>query len=210
MSSESRRCVCFLSILFTCPQIFALAFPVDYAKSSATAVIGSISIGFEVKFLSSSFPYARCHVIDRTGLYEFFGLGWPLEFWWVLAAPSRWSSEQIPSIFCSVSTTPQSGRHTTPLNYRIGRRSLSALGIVHIFQRRRFIRSWNEDFSALYTEGGQLGPRSAGIVAFLRRRLVNLDDEDLETLFGRLSLCSHFVRPSTGFPKKYILTLPES
>lgn len=64
------------------------------------------------------------------------------------------------------------------INHSTGRRSLSALGIVHIFQRRRLIRNWNEDFPALHTEGGQPGSNSAGIVAFLRERLVDLDDED--------------------------------
>ncbi|KAJ7872034.1 hypothetical protein B0H13DRAFT_2059659 [Mycena leptocephala] len=64
------------------------------------------------------------------------------------------------------------------LYFLLRRRSLSALGIVHIFQRRRLIRNWNEDFPALYTEGGQPGSSSAGVVAFLRERLVDLDDED--------------------------------
>ncbi|KAJ7883257.1 hypothetical protein B0H13DRAFT_2046994 [Mycena leptocephala] len=66
------------------------------------------------------------------------------------------------------------------LYFLLRRRSLSALGIVHIFQRRRLIRNWNEDFPALYTEGGQPGSSSAGVVAFLRERLVDLDDEDTQ------------------------------
>ncbi|KAF7325313.1 Short-chain dehydrogenase/reductase family protein [Mycena venus] len=64
------------------------------------------------------------------------------------------------------------------LYFLFRRRSLSALGIVHIFQRRTLIRKWNEDFPALHTEGGRPGSKSAGIVAFLRERLVDLDDED--------------------------------
>ncbi|KAJ6588322.1 hypothetical protein B0H19DRAFT_203264 [Mycena capillaripes] len=64
------------------------------------------------------------------------------------------------------------------LYFLFRRRSLSALGIVHLFQRRKLIRNWNEDFPALYTEGGQPGSEPAGIVAFLRERLVDLDDED--------------------------------
>ncbi|KAJ7883259.1 hypothetical protein B0H13DRAFT_2046999 [Mycena leptocephala] len=64
------------------------------------------------------------------------------------------------------------------LYFLLRRRSLSALGIVHIFQRRRLIRNWNEDFPALHTEGGQPGSSSAGVVAFLRERFVDLDDED--------------------------------
>jgi len=64
------------------------------------------------------------------------------------------------------------------LYFLFRRRSLSALGIAHIFQRRKLIRNWNEDFPALRTEGGQPGSKSAGIVAFLRERLVDLDDEN--------------------------------
>ncbi|KAJ6588394.1 hypothetical protein B0H19DRAFT_205254 [Mycena capillaripes] len=64
------------------------------------------------------------------------------------------------------------------LYFLLRRRTLSALGIVHLFQRRKLTRNWNEDFPALHTEGGQPGSSSAGIVAFLRERLVDLDDED--------------------------------
>ncbi|KAJ7711344.1 hypothetical protein B0H14DRAFT_3021088 [Mycena olivaceomarginata] len=64
------------------------------------------------------------------------------------------------------------------LYFLFRRRPLSALGIVHIFQLRKLTRKWNEDFPALYTEGGQPGSKSAGIVAFLRERLVDLDDKD--------------------------------
>ncbi|KAF7360455.1 hypothetical protein MVEN_00775900 [Mycena venus] len=64
------------------------------------------------------------------------------------------------------------------LYFLFRRRSLSALGIVHIFQRRALTRKWNEDFPALHTEGGHPGSKSAGIVAFLRERLVDLDDEE--------------------------------
>ncbi|KAF7360459.1 Short-chain dehydrogenase/reductase family protein [Mycena venus] len=45
-------------------------------------------------------------------------------------------------------------------------------------RRRTLTRKWNEDFPALHTEGGHPGSKSAGIVAFLRERLVDLDDED--------------------------------
>ncbi|KAJ6478615.1 hypothetical protein C8R47DRAFT_639286 [Mycena vitilis] len=64
------------------------------------------------------------------------------------------------------------------LYFRFGRRSLSALGVAHIFQRHKLTQNWNEDFPALYTEGGLPGSTSAGIVAFLRERLVDLDDEN--------------------------------
>ncbi|KAJ7464106.1 hypothetical protein FB451DRAFT_1264655 [Mycena latifolia] len=64
------------------------------------------------------------------------------------------------------------------LYFLFGRRPLSALGIMHVFQRRGLIRQWHEDFPALYTEGGRPGSDVAGIVAFIRERLVDLDDEN--------------------------------
>jgi hypothetical protein len=54
---------------------------------------------------------------------------------------------------------------------------LSALGLVHIFQRRRLERQWRADFPALHSEGGLRGSKSAGIVAFLRERLVDLGED---------------------------------
>ncbi|KAJ7025142.1 hypothetical protein C8F04DRAFT_1191708 [Mycena alexandri] len=63
------------------------------------------------------------------------------------------------------------------LYFALGRRPLSALGIIHIFQRRRLERQWHEDFPALHTEGGLPGSESAGIVAFIRERLVNLGED---------------------------------
>ncbi|KAJ6480390.1 hypothetical protein C8R45DRAFT_1155415 [Mycena sanguinolenta] len=65
------------------------------------------------------------------------------------------------------------------LYFLLGRRPLSALGIVHIFQRKALIRKWHEDFPALHSEGGRPGSESAGIVAFLRERLVAVDDDDI-------------------------------
>ncbi|KAJ7927770.1 hypothetical protein B0H13DRAFT_2265412 [Mycena leptocephala] len=72
-----------------------------------------------------------------------------------------------------------------------GRRPLSALGVVHIFQRRALARQWHRDFPALHSEGGRPGSDSAGIVAFIRERLVDLDSDsehddpsDLETAIG--------------------------
>ncbi|KAJ6544379.1 hypothetical protein B0H19DRAFT_1309812 [Mycena capillaripes] len=56
-------------------------------------------------------------------------------------------------------------------------RPLSALGLVHFFQRRALMRRWHEDFPALRTEGGQPGSEAAGIVAFIRERFVDVDDE---------------------------------
>ncbi|KAJ7635448.1 hypothetical protein DFH06DRAFT_1479115 [Mycena polygramma] len=62
--------------------------------------------------------------------------------------------------------------------FAFGRRPLSALGIAHLFQRRRLTRQWHEDFPALQTEGGQPGSESAGIVAFIRERLVDIEGAD--------------------------------
>ncbi|KAJ7197923.1 hypothetical protein GGX14DRAFT_402240 [Mycena pura] len=56
------------------------------------------------------------------------------------------------------------------------RKPLSAFGMVHVFQRRALMRNWNRDFPALHTEGGCPGSESAGIVAFIRERLIDLDD----------------------------------
>ncbi|KAF7364630.1 hypothetical protein MVEN_00332300 [Mycena venus] len=57
------------------------------------------------------------------------------------------------------------------------RRPLSALGMIHIFQKRALMQNWNEDFPALHTEGGLPGSESAGIVAFIRERLVDVDEQ---------------------------------
>ncbi|KAJ7186970.1 hypothetical protein C8R46DRAFT_1184747, partial [Mycena filopes] len=63
------------------------------------------------------------------------------------------------------------------LYFAFGRRPLSALGIVHLFQRGRLQQQWNEDFPAIRTEGGLPGSESAGIVAFIRERLVDLGED---------------------------------
>ncbi|KAJ6543081.1 hypothetical protein B0H19DRAFT_1239217 [Mycena capillaripes] len=65
--------------------------------------------------------------------------------------------------------------------FMFGRRPLSALGVVHMFQRRQLVRQWHEDFPAIHTEGGIPGFESAGIVAFIRERLVDLGDDPRET-----------------------------
>ncbi|KAJ7590003.1 hypothetical protein C8J56DRAFT_1048173 [Mycena floridula] len=65
--------------------------------------------------------------------------------------------------------------------HEAGRRPLSALGIMHIFQRRTLVRNWHEDFPTLRTEGGLPGSKSAGIVAFIRERLVDLDEDEIES-----------------------------
>ncbi|KAJ7930717.1 hypothetical protein B0H13DRAFT_2264067 [Mycena leptocephala] len=61
-----------------------------------------------------------------------------------------------------------------------GRRPLSPLGLAHTFHRRRLMQKLHEDFPALRTEGGDPGTENAGVVAFLRERLVDLDDDDDE------------------------------
>ncbi|KAJ6535388.1 hypothetical protein DFH09DRAFT_1404504 [Mycena vulgaris] len=58
-----------------------------------------------------------------------------------------------------------------------GRRPLSALGVAHIFQRGALARRWHEDFPTIHTEGGTPGSESAGIVAFIRERLVDLGED---------------------------------
>ncbi|KAJ6517833.1 hypothetical protein DFH09DRAFT_1098629 [Mycena vulgaris] len=58
-----------------------------------------------------------------------------------------------------------------------GRRPLSALGVVHVFQRRTLVRRYYEDFPMIHTEGGAPGSDSAGIVAFIRERLVDLEED---------------------------------
>ncbi|KAF7355817.1 Short-chain dehydrogenase/reductase family protein [Mycena venus] len=63
------------------------------------------------------------------------------------------------------------------LYFSFGRRPLSALGIVHMCQRRRLIRQWHEDFPDIHTEEGRPGSESAGIVAFIRERLVDLGED---------------------------------
>ncbi|KAJ6543078.1 hypothetical protein B0H19DRAFT_1077094 [Mycena capillaripes] len=65
--------------------------------------------------------------------------------------------------------------------FMFGRRPLSALGLVHMFQRRRLVRQWHEDFPAIQTEGGLPGSESAGIVAFIRERRVDLGEDPRAT-----------------------------
>jgi hypothetical protein len=52
---------------------------------------------------------------------------------------------------------------------------------VHLLQRRALVRRWHEDFPAIYTEGGLPGSENAGIVAFVRERLVDLSEDPRES-----------------------------
>ncbi|KAF8144295.1 hypothetical protein K438DRAFT_1782944 [Mycena galopus ATCC 62051] len=65
--------------------------------------------------------------------------------------------------------------------FLFGRRPLSALGIVHMFQREALVRQWNGDFPAIHTEGGLPGSERAGIVAFIRERLVDLGERPINS-----------------------------
>ncbi|KAJ7025127.1 hypothetical protein C8F04DRAFT_1269485 [Mycena alexandri] len=47
------------------------------------------------------------------------------------------------------------------LYFAFGRRPLSALGLVHIFQHHLLKRQWNKDFPAIHTKGGLPGSESA-------------------------------------------------
>ncbi|KAJ6502829.1 hypothetical protein C8R47DRAFT_1251625 [Mycena vitilis] len=64
------------------------------------------------------------------------------------------------------------------LYFAFGKRPLSPLGIVHTFQRRTLTRNWHEDFPAVRTEGGEPGSDTAGVVAFLRDRWLDIAEED--------------------------------
>ncbi|KAJ6465506.1 hypothetical protein C8R47DRAFT_1154863 [Mycena vitilis] len=78
------------------------------------------------------------------------------------------------------------------LYFAFGRRPLSALGLAHLLQRRTLTRKWHEDFPALQTEGGKPGSESAGIVAFIRERLVDIEpihgDSETQTIVGDVEL----------------------
>ncbi|KAJ7312698.1 hypothetical protein DFH08DRAFT_444546 [Mycena albidolilacea] len=57
-------------------------------------------------------------------------------------------------------------------------RPLSALGIAHTFHRSSLTQQWHEDFPALRTEGGLPGSEAAGIVAFIRERMVDVGEKE--------------------------------
>ncbi|KAJ6509795.1 hypothetical protein DFH09DRAFT_1198659 [Mycena vulgaris] len=90
-----------------------------------------------------------------------------------------------------------------------GRRPLSALGLVHVFQRRGLVRRWHEDFPAIHTEGGAPGSESAGIVAFIRERLVDLG-EDPRALSGEQDGLESRIQRETISPHERSLSLRSS
>ncbi|KAJ7703860.1 hypothetical protein B0H16DRAFT_1482758 [Mycena metata] len=61
--------------------------------------------------------------------------------------------------------------------FAFGHRPLSALGVVHVLQHGTLVRQWHQDFPALHSEGGVPGTEEAGIVAFIRERLVDVGDD---------------------------------
>jgi len=64
---------------------------------------------------------------------------------------------------------------------------------MHSFQRGRLRAALNEDFPLIRTEGGLPGSERAGLVAFLRERLIDLepieeaDDVESRALMGGMA-----------------------
>ncbi|KAF8895219.1 hypothetical protein BD779DRAFT_1498193 [Infundibulicybe gibba] len=56
-----------------------------------------------------------------------------------------------------------------------GAKPIGFFGIVHQFQKKRLRHAWNVDFPKIKTEGGTPGTEEAGLVAFLRERLIDID-----------------------------------
>ncbi|KAJ7820814.1 hypothetical protein B0H14DRAFT_3472001 [Mycena olivaceomarginata] len=63
------------------------------------------------------------------------------------------------------------------LYFAFAKRPLSPLGLAHIFQHRPLMENWHEDFPAICTEGGKSGSETAGVVAFIRDRLLGVEKE---------------------------------
>ncbi|KAF8209346.1 hypothetical protein K438DRAFT_1960343 [Mycena galopus ATCC 62051] len=61
--------------------------------------------------------------------------------------------------------------------FLLGKRELSPLGFLHMFKHQQLLQSWHEQYPAISTEGGQPGSEKAGVVAFLRERFVNTEDD---------------------------------
>ncbi|KAJ6484740.1 hypothetical protein C8R45DRAFT_1098896 [Mycena sanguinolenta] len=90
-------------------------------------------------------------------------------------------------------------------HHRTGHRPLSALGLLHIFQKRTLKRKWHEDFPVLRTEGGRPGSETARIVAFLREILVDIDDPDEEFLLEKRPNDPEAQRAEDGVQLKLIV-----
>lgn len=61
-----------------------------------------------------------------------------------------------------------------------GHKPIGFSGLIHSFQQDRMREAWNTDFPKIKSEGGSPGSAEAGLVAFLRERLIDMDalDED--------------------------------
>ncbi|KAJ7027503.1 hypothetical protein C8F04DRAFT_1294111 [Mycena alexandri] len=90
-----------------------------------------------------------------------------------------------------------------------GRRSLSALGLVHIFQRRKLEHRWHKDFPALHTKGGQPGSESAGIITSIRERLVDVGEDPDESDNLEAQRNSDTEQSNNGDPAESVL-IPNS
>lgn len=64
-----------------------------------------------------------------------------------------------------------------------GKKPFSALGVVHVFQRKHLLEALRVEYPAFRNEGGQPGSDGAGVVAFVRKHLIDIDvdNEDNNT-----------------------------
>ncbi|KAK7014398.1 hypothetical protein R3P38DRAFT_1450584 [Favolaschia claudopus] len=63
------------------------------------------------------------------------------------------------------------------LYFMFAMRPISALGMAHLFHRSSLTQRWHQDFPALRSEGGVPGSETAGIVAFIRDRMVDVGED---------------------------------
>ncbi|KAJ7628739.1 hypothetical protein FB45DRAFT_1004239 [Roridomyces roridus] len=61
-------------------------------------------------------------------------------------------------------------------------RSLSPLGVIHIFQRNTLLRNWHADYPALKAEGS----KPPGAVAFMRDRMIDIPQPEEEDEHGHV------------------------
>ncbi|KAJ7636239.1 hypothetical protein FB45DRAFT_444454 [Roridomyces roridus] len=91
--------------------------------------------------------------------------------------------------------------------FAFGRRPLSALGVVPIFQRRALVQQWHKDFPALHSEGGFPGSEEAGIVAFMRERLVDLGERPPEVAVHSIETSDTASEIEKGFEETTLIGL---